>query len=254
MAAPDFKSLWRLNARRVLFWDNSRKCGWAGAKWFRKGSGVRIVRAVAMATSGTHGKDRSRPCQTSHPAVYIRQLVQSATHPPPLCTILTSNATVSHRDDDEMKNDKSPFFTLLLSVPPPLASRARGSGLIWKSGLCSGFNWRFAETLLRGRNSSAIFLMDFGASLFVLVCGQREILATHQNNILKRKSHWSSVALRSFASFDIFDDELFHFHPNKAFRSKYLVAWLFKCWCFPFVVILSVLKCTETTKFVCQVR
>lgn len=48
-----------------------------------RGDGVRTVRAVAMATSGTHGEDRNRPCRTYHPAVYIRQLVHSA-HDPPL--------------------------------------------------------------------------------------------------------------------------------------------------------------------------
>lgn len=39
---------------------------------------------VVKATCGTHGEDRSWPCQTSHPAVYIRQLVHSRS---PLCTV-----------------------------------------------------------------------------------------------------------------------------------------------------------------------
>lgn len=53
--------------------------------------GVRILRAVVIATCGTHGKDRSWPCQTSHPAVYIRRLVHSKLSP--LCTVSYINTT-----------------------------------------------------------------------------------------------------------------------------------------------------------------
>lgn len=136
-----------------------------------------------MTTSGTHGKDRSRPCQTSHPAVYIRQLVQSA-YPLPLCTILTSTARCKRRGWEvqgtrEIEMMKSVSFLFLPILIHSFffhlfcCSNTNGPVLIWKSGLCSDFNWAFCGDAVNcvGEIGSLFWwVLALSVPLFILNC------------------------------------------------------------------------------------